>query len=169
MEEVEQEIASGAAETNGSQPSGGLIDALRARREELQKERHLDLDVPGYRGLLVVRYKPIDWDWLKKIGERADRNYHPRKELMAMVDVLVKSCDSVWTRDQGELKPVDPEGAIVRFDEQLAAILGFESQSARKTLLATFNNDLAVTAQYNTVSEWMQNVDLEVDEELLGE
>ena len=40
-------------------PENSTVARLRARREELRAERHIDIEVPGYNGDLVVRYRPV--------------------------------------------------------------------------------------------------------------
>jgi len=164
-EPMQDEEAAGARTDNGS-----LLSRIRERRAQLQEERHLDLDIPGYDGMLVARYRPLPWDEVKKIGEKVEKSKNPRKELYAMADVLVRACDSIWFRDPetNELRPVQ-SGEPVRYDDRLAEALGFTADSARQVLLATFNNDLAVTAHHMEAAEWMQASDVEVNEDLLGE
>lgn len=159
-------------EPEAAPDDGSLLSRIKARRRELQKTRTLDLEIAGYDGMLVARYKPLAWDVVKKIGEKVEKSKHPRKELYAQADVIARACDAIYFKDdEGNLRdPKSGQDVPVRYDDVLADILDLNgADTARKVVIQTFDNDLALTAHHNELAEWMQASDSEVDEELLGE
>lgn len=166
--------ATTVSEAAGSNP-GSLAAQIKEKRQELSQARHLDLEIPGYNGLLVARYVPVDWDEMKKIAEKVERSKNPRKELLAHADTLIIACDEIFARQDGELVPLHkafglPDAEPVGYDDRLAGCLDIaDATTARQVLLRTFENDLAVTAQHNVVAEWMQESRQEDDEDFLGE
>jgi hypothetical protein len=156
-----------AVESRATSIESSALDRIKARREDLRKERHLELEVPGYGGELVVRYRPVPWDGLREIARKVDRSNHPRKELNGQVDTLIAACDEVLIRVEGDLQPIE-DGQTTRFDG-LPDLLGYEATSARAAVFGLFNNDLAVVTAHNDLAEWMAGAEEEADEELLGE
>ena len=161
---------------NGNSP----LSRLRARRRELADanesgSRVVEFPIPGYSNELWVqfRYTPDLWDRIKKIGERAVKSRHPRKELNAQADTLITCCSNVLVSEDGgqNFEPLDPSGEEVGFDLRLAALLGIENPhperplTAREIVFHVFENDLAVSAMSNRVSEWTGEADAELDED----
>jgi len=144
---------------------GTLLSSLREKRNKIGSERHLELEIPGYDGELVVRYQPIPWEEAKRITERLENSKNPRKELYAQADVLIRACEEILARVEGKLVPLStvfPEvGAEpIGFDARLAKALGFDvvnGSEGRSAVLGAFNNDLAVSKQQADVMEWIQN------------
>lgn len=154
-----------------------LRERLRARRVENAEEaaaggKKLTLPIPGYKDELWAEftYKPGTWDRLKAIGTKAVKSRHPRKELHAAMDTLAFACTNILvSEDQGQtFEPYDESGDPVGFDDRLPGLMGFDVPAkggARAVVAGVFNNDLAITAMSNRVSEWMQGEDAEVDED----
>lgn len=149
-----------------------LIERLRSRRNELAEEaasgdRVLTLPIPGYNSELFVEftYRPDAFDKLKKIGTKAVKSRHPRKELHAAMDTLAYAATNIYVSENGgeTVEPFDPTGEPVGFDQRLAEVMDFPARNAREVVAKVFNNDLAITAMSNRVSEWMQGEDEEVD------
>ena len=159
---VEPPAGSGAQH---KEEDGTLLSSLRDKRNKIGSERHLELEIPGYDGELVVRYQPIPWEEAKRITERLENSKNPRKELYAQADVLIRACEEVLARVEGKLVPLStvfPEvgGEPIKFDSRLAKALGFEvvnGSEGRSAVLGAFNNDLAVSKQQQDVMEWIQN------------
>ena len=158
-----------AAEVN----PGSLAAQLREKYKNLQnQEGHYDCEIPGYNGILVARYKTVEWSLLKKLAKKVEKSRDDRKELYAHADTLVRACDEIYGKDKdGKLIPlykVFPgleEGVPVKYDHQLVQAFGLTAKSARDTLLQLFNNDIAVTAHHNEVAEWMQDTSPEESED----
>lgn len=152
-----------------------LIERLRARRQEMAEEtasgeRSEIFSVPGYNNELFFKvvYRPDAFDRLKKIGNRAVKSRHPRKELHVALDTLAYAATEVLvSEDEGiTLEPIDRSGDPTKFDTKLAQILSLGTcKNAREVVTKVFNNDLAVVAVSNRVSEWMQGEDEEADED----
>lgn len=148
---------------------GSILSTLKAKREAIARERHVDLDIPGYGGLLVVRCHPVGWEKLKEIGTAAEKDRHPKKELFAQANTLIAATDQLFIRDGGKLKSPDPDGSVVRWDPKLAELLDLGTMNrARDILLAVFNNDVAVSLLHADFSEWNAVVNPEVDEDFSG-
>lgn len=173
------------APTNGAgDASSSVLGQLRSRRRRLGEKTHLDMEIPGYNGLLFARYRRVPWEDLKKITLKAEKSKSPVKELLGQADVLIVACQEILVRepsredaDEEGLAPIDPDSSRMeptRFDRNLARILGFspdelEDLTARKVVFGVFQNDLAVTVQQNEVMEWAASNQEEIDEELEGE
>jgi hypothetical protein len=163
---------------NGSDAEESVLDRLKAKRERIRLKKEIDLDIPGYDGELVGRFKRMPWEQLKKIAENADASRSNRKELNGHADVLATACEVLLIRREldgkevltplQELFPDDFGGNPARFDERLAKWLGLEidgNRTARKVVLAVYANDLAVTAMHNDLGEWMQSSKSEEDKD----
>jgi len=150
---------------------------LKARRTELvaeqaSGERTLELPIPGYNNELWARftYRPDVWDRFKRIGNAALKSRHPRRELLAAMDTLAYACtDILVSEDAGmSFESFDPEGPC-GFNERLAELMEIPirnpKQGARTVVSGVFNNDLAITAMSNRVSEWLQGEEENVDED----
>lgn len=156
--------------------ASSILDDLRARRQEISQRKTVDLEVPGYDGKLVVRYRRLEWEELSKIGNRAEKSKNPRKVLIAHVDTIVGACEEVFYRQVpggplvrlADVIPDNEEGLPVKYDQRLADFFGVEGGSARKVCLAVFNNPLAVPIHHNELAEWMQLAGAEDDEGFTG-
>lgn len=149
------------------------FEHLRRRRQQIANIKYLDLDIPGYGGELVARYKLLNWDHVRRIAKKHENSREKRKLLYAQVDLLIEACDGFYRRVDGgeELAPLDPERTI-RYDKALAEGMGFseeESESARKVCLALFVNDLALVDHHGDLLNWMRGSQEDVDAELVGE
>lgn len=152
-------------------PDASIISELRAQRKQITSRKPTDILIPGYAGKLVMRCVLIDWSVMRKIAERADKSKHPKRELLAHADTIIASCqDIMFVKGDDEPQTIYP-GAPLLFDDRLMSLLDLTvpTKSARSVLLATFDNDLAVSATYNELVEWMHETNPEADDELLGE
>lgn len=145
-----------------------FLAQMKQKRQRIRDERHYDLDIPGYNGDLVSRHKPLDWEVMKQIGERASKMNHPKKELAGHADIIAQSCIGVFARNKGELVPfgeiIGQPDMTVRFDPTLANAFDFHARSAREVVYGIFNDELAITAAYGKLDEWMGDTDREDDE-----
>lgn len=151
-----------------------MLTRIKARRaamaeEAASGERSKEFPIPGYNNEVWLRavYHPDTWDKLKKIGVRATKSKHPRRELHAAQQTLAMATTEILvTEDGGQtFEPFDPAGESVGFDDRLADLMEFPAKNASEVVSKVFNNDLAVTAVSNRVSEWMQGEDEEIDED----
>lgn len=156
--------------------AGGLLENLRRRRESLAADATTLLDVPGYGGLLTVRYRTLDAKAIKQIGKRAESagrlsGDEATAELNGGVDQIAASCVEVLVRDQetGALSPIDPSGEPRRFDRRLAELLGFEAENGRQVVYGVFGPDMHIMGTVKELTEWQTGASREVDEALAGE
>jgi hypothetical protein len=109
----------------------GLVDRLREERGKQLRAKSLTMPVPGYSGLLHVRYSPPDWGKLAALlaaaGEGADG------ALQSNVDALYEAVHSLRVKtEEGELVSLADElrrdgksvNGEVRFDEVAVETLG---------------------------------------------
>lgn len=168
-----------AASTN---PKGKSVrDRLRDRHRQLQNEHHKDIEVPGYGGDLIARYKVMSPDDIKRASKLVERLPEAERLNVAAIDQIIAACDSLWTvdpsdpnADENGLVPLDPATPDLRFDTRLAAWFGFEADSARGTVRAIFTvegvvNMPAILDHSSKIGRWMQDVSQEVDGAFVGE
>lgn len=167
----DQELLEEYVETDGDgKRSGSLFEDLKRRRDQIGEERSILIDIPGYNGHLVARYKMVEWSQMRRIFRRMDKMKGDARELYAMCDVLITCCDELLYREKPDGEPQSlEEGRITRYDDFLAANLGFEAPNARAVVLGVFKNDLALAAHHSELVDWLQSSREDVDEEALGE
>lgn len=163
-----------AVEQNGSGDDHSLLlDQLRQMHAETKsKDFKLDLEIPGFKGLVMARFKPYN---LSKTERKADV-LRKRMEagdailLDAACDTLVDACVGIFVRHtkEGEWIPLDDEEPIT-FEPRLGEALGFEAKTARGVVKQLFATEQAITGMAIAVNNWLQDVTKEVDEEYLGE
>lgn len=149
-------------------PKDNLMEQLRAKREETQKNVLLELPVPGYDDLLVVRFqKSLTWQEARKAIDTAQRKGNPNNELFAIADLLIKTVEGIYGR-------ADAEGELVLisngFDKALADyfILNPPNETARETVRLFFGNDIVMSAVQGRVMTWLQGLDADSGKEIRG-
>jgi hypothetical protein len=156
-----------SAITNGAPPSEALAslrERVQARREALQAQQSITLDVPGYNGELRARYRLIDFREARRINERIDtlRDLDSAtRELYIAADTLVIACEAVLDAEGHEFDPWSPE---------LAHSLGFpDPQTARQAVFAVIFRDHWVIQHAIEFETWVAGEVQAVTEELAGE
>lgn len=143
---------------------GSLVDRIRARREALLADLHLDMPVPSWGGDLVARFEPVDRDALIKLSERQDAKRH------GDADFLIAACKAIYAKDDdGHLIPLTEGQVPSGFDEATAEALGLEFTSARHLVYAMCSTDVAVSSLAQRVIEWTADTSQEVDGAVVGE
>jgi hypothetical protein len=159
---------------NGDNPDNAIsvLEQLREQREELKTGEHrLDLDIPGYNGMLVARYKPLRWSIIEALTKKVRKDKSGvSKNVLASTDTLIEACEEIFLRVNGELTSI-PTGAglPVKFDTRLAEALSFEAATVREVVAGVFPNEMGVIEHNVMYSRWLRDVTKEVDEDLLGE
>jgi hypothetical protein len=148
-----------------------ILTELRAKREELRGDHTVDLEVPGYQGLLWVRYGTIPLKEAELLGKEVMKEQKDMRTLLGAVDTLIAACRGVYVKSGDELVSIDTTQDVpVLFDQRLADLLDFQSSGgARGVVRGTFSNDYAIVQQSIVLSRWMQNTSLDVSEVNLGE
>lgn len=135
------------------QASDPLIERLRVRYEQVLQDKTADFDIPGFGGLLVARYRKLSGEDMKVIAADPDVDGLVAYNVAVLVDAIVE----VFGRDtDGELRPLSPDHPV-RYDAELAAILGIEgTASCSEVLIKLFDgHDLAILSHGDTVNTWM--------------
>jgi hypothetical protein len=149
-----------------------LLDQIKEQREDLKSGEHrLELDVPGYNGMLVVRYKPVRWDVIEQLTKKVRKDKSGvSKNVLASTDTIIEACEEVLLRVNGELTSIPTgQGGPVQFDSRLASALSFEAETARQVVAGVFPNEMGVIDHNVRYSRWLRDVTKEVDDDLLGE
>ena len=153
---------------------GSVLDALRARREQLAEDHTLNIAVPGYEELLFVQLTVIPSRQLQTIRDRAERSNSPDAETNANADLLINGCQDILARANADddLAPIDDREATT-IGKRLAELLKLDDSSARATLVDLFraapSPDLAIGVAAGEYVQWMRSGNQEIDETLLGE
>ena len=171
MDEVmrDEEAEVEASSSNGQVNPDSIMAELRRRREEIGEDKETYLDIPGLEGAsgvqLVGKYRRLSYSEIEKIAKKVEKSKHPQKTLMAQVDTIAMALVEMCVRlPDGTLKPLadlipgrDPDLPVL-YDNSLGDFLGFDPEgSARKAVLATFNNDLAIPKHHNDLAVWFQD------------
>jgi hypothetical protein len=141
---------------------GAILDRLRRRAAQAREGRTLDKPVPGFEGLLILRFKPLDIGQLERFV--ANRRAGRVSEISEGIDALATCCIAVLARD-GERLTELPAG----LDNRLAVLLGMPippdaSLTAREVVLALFGGEAFALGRFvDEVVEWMSNLDTEPD------
>lgn len=164
--------------------SASLIERAQAnRRTRAAKRKPLDLDVPGYGGVLVARYGALEWEDAHRI--LASEEESARATLEDNLDTVVKGCRALMLRgEDGKLvsladeKRREGDTALVgevRYDEVALEALGLTvpgEPDAHKAVLAIFaeanSPELAVALHAGAIGAWMHGADQEDDADLMG-
>lgn len=140
-----------------------VLDELRKRREEIRsKDRHLDYEVPGYGGDLVVRFNPAPYAAVVAYYTTFDAE----GLLKADADAIVKSCREILVKEDDKLEPIvlGEQTTFGTVDEAL----GFEAATAVDAVFEVFPSDLSVGECSAELIGWSRTIDEEADEDILG-
>lgn len=168
------------SEPTKAQP-GSARDQLRRRREHLKSKKTLDLLVPGYQGLLGVRYRALGDDefeqLIKKMG--ATDRVDAQSNIDAALDLLIRSCECILIDEGNDLEPLTDDGDVpIAYDVRLAETLGYadelgDSPTARAIVRGLFSPEghapLAPAGHADSLVKWLQGNEQAIDQALLGE
>jgi hypothetical protein len=153
--------------------AGSPLDRIKAIREEFQAEHEVALELPGYRGELLGRYKPLPWEMIKAIAHRVERMRRaPDIEVTVAADGLLNACIGFYYRDtNGNRSPLTLNGVeITGYNTSLRDALaltdknGIKPETAREIVKAMFPDDMALVSHYGALMDWQAERD-ESDEE----
>jgi hypothetical protein len=176
---AESELEAQAASNGDSDDQASVIAALRAQRAEAEVPHELDMEVPGWGGLLVLRLGPIPPAQLNRLVERANNAKSKTAATDASADMLIAACREVWGRKPGRplVMLTDEDSEPLRLDKRLAEqfqlkdATGETPERARGVVLALYNAvpspELAVGSSASEYVEWARGANAEIDSELL--
>lgn len=169
--------------------NGSLLEALRAKRDTIQAEDELVLDVAPYDNRVAIRFKFPEGGWahLRAIGRKTEQSKDPLAELYGFARSLAAACDEILGRNEaGDLVPLDPDpdAPPLRFNARLAELLGidvpdevrdktvhivrhFYSPQAQRT--GVYRGDVSLTGHAVRLAEWFDSSSTATDEAFVGE
>jgi hypothetical protein len=154
-----------------------ILDQLGEIRQEIKEQAEpLDLEVPGYKGLLFVRFRPFPVARTERKVEQFQRQVKKKQPIVlnSACDTLIDACEQLLVKNtDGELIPID-EDMPVGFEQRLAEMLKMpgadQMTSARQVIKGLFPTEQSILKMASTVNEWLQGeLNEEADEEFLGE
>lgn len=156
-----------------------LIAELKAQRATMGAEHTLDLDVPGWRGKLVLRFGAVSPDQQARlIGRLVEARTKARSQIAAVanIDLLVAAyrCALARARD-GELAVIPgADGEPAGLKELVVDVLELgEATTARAAMRALYaganSPEAALQAHGTEWNEWATEESEEVDERFAGE
>lgn len=161
-----------------SQPSlTSILSQLGERREQIRMRETLDLPIPRWSDPeIIVRYRPIEHAQIRRAQqavEKAPKRDQFEAEVNGNIDLLIRGCDSVVARIDGQdysLKPGEPKGEFTKFDKDLAENLGLaEDATARQVVRKIFFTDGDIMSHAAGLVQWSGYRETEADSELAGE
>jgi hypothetical protein len=163
-------------EGQGNSPESArstLLTTLRAKRDALKADHYLDLDIPGYDGLLVARFRPFPIEKSEAKAKQLQKLQAANAPVLlkSACDTLVDACEQLMVRTEtgGEPKPIDPDADLpIAFDSRAAEMFGFQATTARQVVIGLFGTEQSIVAMSVEVSRWMTTLKRETDEDLLG-
>lgn len=184
-------------EPGGEAPPDSILGGLIARRNEIAASvPRLVLDVPGYEGRLVARYKFPEAGARPIIDAvtRAQGSQDPDGSLHGNCDALIATLDTLLGRTEGGMlvdlrtgEPVEIDADVdepVRFTRDTAAMLQIDVApeikgvgrfvarnifSPRAQAQGVYDGDVALMTQGGRVLTWLQDTTANVGEAFTGE
>ena len=149
-----------------------VIASLREHRNQLgANSAPLELEVPGYDGLLLIRYRWVSLKDLSKNTENLQRIKESNEQnVAAAADTLIGTCDEFLVRVGDELQPLSDNGVPITFgDTRLVGLLGFDTpKTVRDAVRSVFGNEYALIKTASVIIEWLQDTSLKVDQGFLA-
>ncbi|MGX9348159.1 hypothetical protein [Microbacterium sp. KNMS] len=147
-------------------PSSPLA-GLRAERERIEAELHLDLRVPRWEIPVYVRYRSPEQDEIKRINSNAEKAKDKDGQFAEAI-LLAQCCLGVFQRDENG-KPIGEPGDWPKFDGDLAEMLGKPGlERSVAVVRALFFTDGDIMAQAATLTRWAGFAEAQAIEEYEG-
>lgn len=160
--------------SNGHDDRANLLGVLRqVHQESKAKDYKLDLEVPGMQGLMMLRFRPYNTGKAERKADALRKRMEAGEPILldAACDTLADSCAEVFVRKSRDLKwePLDDEDPV-KLDARLGELLQFSGATTpRKVVKQLFPTEQTITAMAVKVSNFLTDINQEVDEEALGE
>ena len=142
------------------------MEQLRKKREEASRNVLLEIPVPGYDDLLVVRFqKTLTWLEARRMLDTAQRKGNPNNELYSIADLLIKTVEGIYGRSD-----VEDDLTLISngFDETLSEYFHLGTKTARETCRLFYGSDIVMSATQGRVITWLQGIDQDSGEEIRG-
>lgn len=156
-----------------------IIAALKAQRAAMAVEHALDLDVPGWRGLLVLRFGAVSPDQTQALIARivdARTKNRSRQAAQANIDLLIAAyrCALGRATPEGELAVVPGDDGEPASLKELVDVLELgEARTAREAMRLLYaganSPEAALQAAGTEWNEWATEENEEDDQQFVGE
>lgn len=155
-----------------------VFERLQEQYAQASAERRTTIPiVPGrFSGNLAARYKPVDWEQIRKRIRRAAKGGMTEEdELNYGAAVIAEACETILIRleDGGPLVPMHKayskwrDGEPVCFDERLCEALGVEinpGYNAAAICRLVFKNPAALNDHFADLDAWLKEAVPDDDE-----
>ena len=171
----------GSGDSNGEGNGGGtaddrgaLLGVLRQiHGEAKQKDYKLDVEVPGLKGLMMLRFRPYNTGKTERKADALRKRMEAGEPILldAACDTIADSCSEVFVRKSRdeEWKSLDDEDPV-KLDARFGELMQFPSANTpRKVVKELFPTEQTITAMAMQVTNWLTNAAQDSDEEFLGE
>ena len=144
-----------SAHTPASAP-GSVLNDLRARAAQLAAQQTIDLEIPGYNGVLVARYGAVS---ISRIYAQNPDQLIPKWTVGA--DTLARALVGLYGRNAAGVPEPLQHDVPTRFDDELVEMLGLHpaERSARAVLVAVCGGgelgESRVWAHYMQYQGWL--------------
>ena len=137
---------------------GSPAEELRMLHEQIHLEHSTDLSVPRFGGKVLIRYRaPGDRD-IAEVSKKIKGGVQDGFD--ANVNLLIRSCIGVYMNKGDKLVKIMNDSQPVKFDSNLAKVIGVEAGSAKDVLRALFGGgeecSMAIHAQAQELIEWAE-------------
>jgi hypothetical protein len=175
-------------EANGRVGLPNVLDQINEIREELKGQHHLIEEIPGYKGLLAIRFNNVGTEVTESVGKKLRKELKARggegEALLGSIETIISATDMILVKDPGHAacikddkgeplpwRPIDPTAQPpVRWDRRLQPLLKFTADGTRESVLSVFGpNEHGILQMSLKLSRWLGDVTRDVDEDFLGE
>ena len=147
---------------------GSDFERLKARQRRTRKKREpLELDIPGYGGEFVGKYRLLEIPEIRKKRLRMEEEEEAGNEwaqLNGAMDNISMACIGIFLRtSDGSLVPINDYDREkygdepVRWDSRLAEFFGIEADESRAVIRGVFpeGEDLAIVTHSQEINLWL--------------
>lgn len=182
------QLATSTPETKPAVPPGVFAEIAK-RHEEIRADKSLELWIPGYEGMIKVRYRLLHDEEMDKLVQRAGE-VKPTEGIAGdrkiSADTLVRMCDRILYRDDENDRELKDEKGPIRFERRFADFmqgLGIQVGGEKATEIVenffsprtdpddptsvrSYPN--AMGRHFTAILQWYQGERDKIDRELLG-
>lgn len=173
------ELEAQVAEANGA-PASDRLAQVRERARKIAADKSLTLLVPGYEGLLGIRYHGIPRGEMDDFVNRAQKAGERGQMMAVNADLLIRCCEAILVRRQegAEWEPLDLDTdqpttfSTATLPLLLPEFVG-DASKAREEVFGLFSpgggQAMAVGQHSDALISWLGGKAEEIDRTLLGE
>jgi hypothetical protein len=148
---------------------------MAARREQIESQTTVVLELPGYEGILGVEFRALGWQRIRQSMARHRKiKDEGLKEMYAAADTLIAAREETYELnpevstttveiDEQEV-PARPLGETFKDLSIRAGLRVTESTTERQAVFGLLHRDARLMDLYRAWEEWLKGVDF--DEEL---